>query len=320
MMETAGMKAVLEQLRPHISDKQVSLTHDNDSKTSKLLADSGLKITDLLDPGHSVQSIERTAKTFFERCAETLYNEANKDVLASQEGDHNIPKLRKRGKVKGAISKASFMKPYEPLIPKLKIWFNYLVNNVSDIDLRQKMWMNTANHFVGIHSDCIHPEELKSKGPGRPRTKPAKTEFWEWTEGKNNEVLISQLIYFLNQTTERLCHISDTSTQSNESLNANIAKYCPKNRTFSASVEARVSVAVAKKNDPHFETKFLTKHFSSQVCNKSIMKLFKMEEELISAACSKGDRREMLKRNMIRQELRKTNQHIVGDYKKDMIF
>ena len=320
MMETEGMKSVIKQLEPHISDKQIFLTHDNDNKTSKLIAQSNLHITDALDPGHSTQSIERTAKAFFEKCADALYQEANKDVLESRHAENTVPQLRQRGRVKGTIPKSTFMKPYSVLIQKLKLWFNFLIRNVPDIEMRKKMWLNSANHFLGIHSDCIHPEMLHNKKPGRPKIKESKNEFWEWTEGKNDEILVSQLIFFLEQTADRLTQISDTSTQSNESLNATIAKYCPKNRTFSASVGARTSLAIGTKNDPFFQTRFLKKHFEGKICNEALIRLCKMEEEYANARIEKKDPRFIIKRNELRKQFQATLKTTLGDYKKDMIF
>ena len=322
MMESEGVRRVLDQLDEFIRDKIINFIHDNDNKTSRIIADTTFMINDLFDPGHSVQSIERSAKTYFDKCADVLYREKNKQILESQSNEQKLVEcMPKRGRMKGAITKTSLQKPYTALIPKLKAWFNYLVHNVKERDKRKAMWLNTVNHLLGDHSHCIHPSDYARSHPGRPRKNPNdEKEMWVWKEGQEDKILEAQLAFFIGKTAERLDKISDTSTQSNESLNASISRHCPKNKVFTASVEARVSIAIAKKNDPHFPTKFITKHFPNSVPQKAIDKLWKMENERLEDRILKADPREHMKKNFGRMIQRQTNKCPLGDYKSDNIF
>lgn len=315
MMESEGVRKVLEQLNPYIRDKLINFIHDNDNKTSKIIVDSTFQINDLLDPGHSVQAIERAAKTYFDKCADVIYREKNKEILGSED-EKFVPKMSQRGRRKGVISKLSCQQPYTALIPKLKSWFNYLVHNVDDIEQRKSMWLNTVNHLMGRHENCIHPVDYAKSLPGRPRKDSTKEKpMWEWKEGKNDEILEAQLTFFIGKTVDRLQNISVKSTQANESLNASISMHCPKNRAFTASVEGRVSLAIAKKNDPFFEVKFLEKHYKDRIIQKSLQKLRCMAAEKLSERILKQEPREHIRKNRSRIEKRKSNHPVLGDYK-----
>ena len=43
---------------------------------------------------------------------------------------------------------------------KLIVWFNYLVTNVDNKELRTKMWHNSIRYFVGDHYCCLHVKNL----------------------------------------------------------------------------------------------------------------------------------------------------------------
>ena len=79
VMESVGTTRNLETLTPVVGDKHIYIAHDHDNRTSTLLKNSQLKITENLDPGHACQEFQRKAKSYFEQAAQEIY-ESSKTV------------------------------------------------------------------------------------------------------------------------------------------------------------------------------------------------------------------------------------------------
>lgn len=227
-METEGLQRIFNKIGDDLKNKEVEFVHDDDNKTHRLLEKNNhIKIKETIDPGHGIQQLKRKANTFFENASREM-------AKKKQPGRKTI--------------KACF-ELFSTLISKIIIWFKFIVFNVDDKEKKEQMWTNTTDHVLGVHDNCTHPSDLKKyRGRGRPR-KPRKegNEFWEWEEGKNDLSLKNLLIDFLKKTVKLVRKTGKKRTQDNESLNASMRIYAPKNKVFSVSNEARVAIAVGKK-------------------------------------------------------------------------
>ena len=155
-----------------------------------------------------------------------------------------------------------------------------MVHNIFDKNEREKQWKNSKNHYLGDHSNCVHPADMDYPKRGRPKKKGDKEKtYWEWNEGKNDEILQKNLSDFLDITTPLVRNTGPKRTQQCESVNAKIANYAPKNRVFSQSNEARAAAAIGKKNDPHFETSFIQNNFPDAISPSILSEMRRQEEE-----------------------------------------
>ena len=107
-------------------------------------------------------------------------------------------------------------------------------------------------------------------------------------------------------------------TQSNESLNKNIAAKHPKSQTFSTSNEARSHAAVGQKNNVHFETDFLQQHFPNAIPQKNMMKLRNDETIRFYNSEKRNTERERTRKNYSRTIERAKHKETKGDYKTKM--
>lgn len=84
-----------------------------------------------------------------------------------------------------------------------------------------------------------------------------KNSFWVWNETVEDDQLKKPLDNFLEKNKNLVKNTGIIRTQHNESTNAMIAQVMPKNRIFNTSNEARVSVAIGRKNNPMFDSELI---------------------------------------------------------------
>ena len=247
-----------------------------------------------IDPGHGVQQLKRNANKFFENAAREM-------AKRKQPGRKTIK---------------ACMELFSVLITKIITWFKFLIFNVDSKDKKEQMWINTAEHVLGNHKECTHPADLKKyRGRGRPRKqKQNGTEFWEWDAGKKESNLKNILVDFLKKTVKLVRKTGKKRTQDNESLNASMRIYAPKNKVFSVSNEARVAIAVGKKNDPLFETHLIEKVCPNAISPAALEEIRKDEILKHQNNEHKKTRKEMDKKNLKRIKERDRCKEPPGDY------
>ena len=202
------------------------------------------------------------------------------------------------------------------LLNHLVSFFVYLVSNVKDPDQRETDWKNAANHFVGNHKSCHHPNENPKRGRGRPRLDSSSNRtYWEWEEGKKDKKLLEVLQDLLTRTTPLLLKTQNERTQVNESLNKNIAFKRPKTSVFSTSNEGRALAAIGQKNDIHFETNFLQHYYPNLIPRENIEILRRDEEKRANLSEKRNTDYERRKKNHFRTIEREKHKETPGDYK-----
>lgn len=135
---------------------------------------------------------------------------------------------------------------FATLISKLIVWFKVLVSCVHSKGKKEKLWKNTSKNVVGNHANCCHPLDITDQTePGRPRKRKGENDiYWFWEEVLKDDSLVTKLDGFLNKTTDLVKQTGVCRTQDNESVNASIIRFMLKNKVFSASSEARASIAI----------------------------------------------------------------------------
>ena len=315
-MESEGLDKALAILKPSTPGKKLYGGHDHDNKSGKIIAQCGIDMKEEFDPGHAVLAFERRAGTYLlDEKARELFAHENKIAIS----DATTIKIKKGRTPKGSISLKECRQKYSNLISKLTAWFRYLVYNVPDEEKRIFLWKNSYNHLLGDHSKCEHPcentiDETDIKRPvGRPKK---KTSYWVWKEALNDELLQEHLKTFLEDTTPRLKNISQGSTQANESLNASIARHCPKFRNYTVTAPARIAMAIGKKNEAHFESEFMKDNYPDVLCDEAMEFLTKIEDELDDLREERlEDPKYYPRANLMRQKRKEMNRFSNGDYK-----
>ena len=397
VMESIGTIRNLETITQVVGNKHIYIAHDHDNRTSTLLKNSQLKITENLDPGHACQEFKRKAKSYFEQAAQEIYESSKvvagavgkgavatgkvvgkgvaktvktvgkgvsktgkvvgkgvaktvktvgkgvvktgkvvgktvgKGVTATANTALVVSKTVVKGVAKGtfnagktvvkgsaAITIGGCRAIFSLLIPRLFIFFKYLVHNVQDPDQKEKMWHNCAEHFIGNHRFCIHPQELQKKHAGRPKkNQSVKEKYWEWEQGKKDKAILEYLKCFLIKTTPLVRKTSFHKTQHNESLNSLIAKTRPKNKVFITTNSARASVAVGMRNDHHFTSTLVDKLCPNALSHECYQSLRRSESLQFQHTQKRNNPIERQKKNQLRQQSRATssNQSPVLGYK-----
>ena len=313
MMETFGMQKNFKHLQDFVESKKINFIHDHDNKTGKLIRE--FNFVEQLDPGHAVKEIRRKAINYFDNCAKNRLRAAISD---SENTDDVKKKLfdsieGKRGRKPAGLSMTEFRQKYSQMIDKLIHWFNFLVYNVDDIEERSRLWANSGNHFIGDHSHCVHPESMQQGKRGRPKIN--QEEFWIWNEAREDSTFMDELILFLDSTTPLIQKVSHATTQDLESLHANIGRTRPKTHYFAASNDARVEIAIGKKNDIHFESKLLKDICSDSLSSESLDDIYNDEEKLGELANVRKSQEQKFKKNQARKKLRSKIKPTKGDYR-----
>ena len=301
MMESVGVTKSLESLQPHIQDKKVSFVHDHDNKTSSILKASNLDITDCHDYIHATRQCRNSATKYFKECAEQRATKMNEE--------------RKKQKTKAKkITTTSVFSNYSFLIEKLVMWFKYLAINVDDTDKRVSMWLNTAEHFIGNHENCVHPTDMK-KRRGRPRKSiNGEKQYWIWDAAVQDSSFLEELKIFLESFLPQIRSIGQNSTQINESINHKISFTRPKQRSFTASSPTRASFAVGCINDYHFPSKMIEELCPNSISAKALQQI-KHDEEIVHIRNEqKTTKTELIKKDISRIKFRYRDKNKTGDY------
>ena len=89
----------------------------------------------------------------------------------------------------------------------------------------------------------------------------------------------------------------------------------PKNKVFSASSEARASIAIGMKNDIHFESNLIQKICPNSISSNVLNEIRKDEIQRDSRNTLKRTPNQKYKKNISRLKLREKNNEPPGDYK-----
>lgn len=295
-METNGLERVFDKIGDSISNKNITFSHDHCNQTHQFLKrHDSMNIKETLDPGHATQELKRSANNYFEQCARELKDKKNDE--------------------RKTIKKC--FEIFSTLITKLIVWFKVLVSCVHSEEKKEKLWKNTSKHVVGNHADCCHPFDITDqRGPGRPRKRKGENDdYWVWEEAVKDNSLVTKLDGFLNKTTDLVKQTGVCRTQDNESVNANIRRFMPKNKVFSASSEARASIAIGMKNDIHFESNLIQKICPNSISSNVLNEIRKDEIQRDSRNTLKRTPNQKYKKNISRLKLREKNNEPPGDYK-----
>lgn len=315
MMESYGLRESLKQLQPYINGKDISFAHDHDNKSRKILAE--FKIPEKLDPIHCKREITRNLTKFFDLCA----RERQKDALAAVEEENHALSIREklqknRGRKKDGLTLTYFVSKYSNVADKIGAWCQFLAHEVDDPEQKQHMWLNSGQHFIGNHENCIHPSDYHPVKRGRPKIHvDEEKSFWEWKEAQEDPTLLEELEMYLERTTPLILSVGKISTQQNESLNSSIAKRRPKHKSFSASNGARAEIAIGIKNDPHFGSNLIKTICPEAVSDDSMDQIISDEEIRHESLVQRATAKERKKKNDLRQKHRLSSREKPGDYK-----
>lgn len=136
MMESSGLQAIANELHTAFPDKKAILTHDGDNKSKKIFADEGIEAIHEYDANHGRSALKRA------------FEPLKKELLLVH----------------------SIRRPFHGIEQRMITWASWLIENVRDSEKRVSMWLNSPNHLIGNHENCIHPEMMGRK-PGRPTSK-----------------------------------------------------------------------------------------------------------------------------------------------------
>jgi hypothetical protein len=116
---------------------------------------------------------------------------------------------------------------------RLQMWFRYLMQCDCSIEQKQKLWMNSLEHYKGNHKDC--PREHPDSPPGGPLIKTEKA--------------AEELQHILDETVELLARaLRGLNTQLNESFNSLKAKFASKDTSWRVSWPSRIDCTVLQMN------------------------------------------------------------------------
>lgn len=306
LMESVGIERCFQSLKNHLDGKKFILKHDHDNKTHKTVESViGRSVEERLDPIHATKEIKRKCTAFFSSYIQMRHDEEYAKQLAEVEqiSEEEVKqRIKKKGRrPNGIITKSAVEKRYSLLQGKLVAWFQYLAYNVDEEELREKLWHNSARHFIGDHSHCIH-FDTKTR-IGRPPKKHSH-EYWVWEWAVNDESYYHELEEFLAVTTPLIKKVTKTTTQDNESINSKIAHYRDKDANFTVSNESRAAAAIGCKNDVHFESNIISEILKERISQKAIDTLFEDEEKRDAKNAQRRLKHELEKRNFNRHQKR----------------
>lgn len=248
-----------------------SITTDNDCKTYNQAKESGLTASRMYDPRHGIKSLSKS----FERISNKM--EFDNEFTDALEGK------------------------------RLKIvsWGVYLINNIEDIELRGLMWLNSPEHMIGNHQNCMHGQL------------PPTHEDWEL--GIQNPELLEKMRNFFKRTVSFIknCEFKN-ATQCNESLNNLIAMIAPKRLYFSSSYNVRALIAAGLYNEPHFFSNLLTDlNLDNYVPQEAMEEIKKYESERNEEIEKKRTPQYRKSKNDYRKKYYSKNKPSKGDYNDD---
>ena len=180
------------------SQKIKSYVHDNDGVSRNIIIESGWKIEEALDPGHAIKSIKKNLENFNKNNGKPFYR------LQESIGRYLEILLRDN-----TISKE-----------KRIMYYNHI-----------------PYHYLGNHSLCQHPKNIKSRN----------------YTGKNVENFKKKFIEFLEKNKGYIEKVNpNIHTQNNECFNHLKTKYLNKNIKYSTSTELRLSLAILNWNEDNW--------------------------------------------------------------------
>ena len=310
-METAGLQRALTKIENNIKNKNITIVHDHDNKSSKIIRESPSNLSQSYDLGHATQELKRKGEKFFNECAESIYYESNPGFSKEQLMEFKKAKGRKKKSIIKPFSTCK--KIFSLLIVKLIAWFGFLVKNCPDKKKRVQQWQNAGQHFIGNHEHCVHSSQFinDTQGRGRPRDVKEKNDYWVWKEGKDDPKTKQYLDNFLLVTTPLIEKTEIHRTQANESLNADISNRAPKNKFFTVSNEARAAIAVGSKNNPHFQTELIQTICPNAISPQCLSGLAHLENERLQKNQMRNSPEEKERKNQLRRISRENHKQPV---------
>lgn len=296
MMESAGLQAVAEEIKRSFPGKKVILTHDGDNKSKKIFSGVGIDAEHEYDINHGKGALQRAFTSF------------KKELLYA----HGIKR------------------PFHGIEQRLIAWAEWLFANIEDPEERVKYWLNSPNHLIGNHENCIHPDMSKRK-PGRPRMEKGSEnkKFYVWKRGLENPILLTYLNQYCELLSPYIRNASiHASTNPNESLNASISVTAPKRLALGTSYEARAGIAIGMKNDPLFfipnlmKATGMTKNLSEEMFKRICKEYQERNEENKKRNSPRERKKANKKRKEVRLSYRSKKGELCGDYnenKEDVI-
>ena len=230
MMETYGSTDILSDFQKRgLLQRIDTVTRDRDNKSEAIFEKFGIADKQRHDPGH------------FRKNFQTLFSSfTSKAVIPIVTGHDGKPKPLGR--------------PFYGLATSLEKWLNSCFDEKND-DTRVKMWLNSADHFTGNHSQCHHPPTA---------------DCFIWKNGIDYPILKQQLINFLNEIAPIIRRISNkTSTQNVESMNAEYAKSLSKQLAWKYA-QPRLDAAILKHNEPESALEIIADCCGAELSQKTL--------------------------------------------------
>lgn len=192
---------------------------------------------------------------------------------------------------------------------RLQFWARTIIQNVDDLDLRVHLWMNTPDHLVGNHEFCLH-DELNFGN---------KTKFWVWKNGQTNQIAFQALCHFCELTLKYIIQINKNfGTQTNESVNSEMAHYAPKRVSLKSSYEGRIAFAIGMHNSPTFLYDVLVANKLSELIHPDLLNELKRndiknyEKRKIRNAFEERNKRR-IERDLFRKKYSKKGDYHLSD-------
>lgn len=230
MMETYGSTAILEEFQHEGLIQRINtVTRDRDNKSEAIFARFGIADKQRHDPGHFRKNFQTQFSSF-----------ASKAIKPVIQGKDGKPKTLER--------------PFYGVATSLEKWLNTCFKEPDD-DTRVRMWLNSAEHLTGNHSQCNHPPE---------------GDCFVWQNGIKFPMLKTQLENFLNETAPIIHRISNkTNTQNVESMNAEYAKSLSKQLAWKYA-QPRLDAAIIKHNEPENALGIIADCCGAEISNETL--------------------------------------------------
>lgn len=152
---------------------------------------------------------------------------------------------------------------------RLQSWARLLIENIDDKDLRAHFWMNSPDHLIGNHQYCYHDQFDFCK----------QDKFWVWKNGSKNLIAFEALCNFVGVTLKYIVACDkDRNTQTNESVNAEMAHYAPKRFSLKSSYRGRIAYAIGMHNSPTFLYDLLIANGLSEMIHPDLLDELRRED------------------------------------------
>lgn len=267
MMETYGSTNILSDFQNRgLLQRIETVTRDRDNKSEAIFEKFGIADKQRHDPGHFRKNFHTLFSSFTSRA-----------VIPTVTGPDGKQKPLGR--------------PFYCLATSLEKWLNSCFQEKND-ETRVKMWLNSAEHFTGNHSQCQHPPT---------------TDCFVWKNGQNYPLLKQQFVNFLNELAPIIRRISNkTSTQNVESMNAEYAKSLSKQLAWKYA-QPRLDAAILKHNEPESALEIIADCCGAELSQKTLDYFSEAAKEKIAKNEKRRTPEARKLKNQKRMEVRRSN-------------